>query len=299
LSRRAWSAEGLVGLLFGDALDRERALAAEPGLHNVLGIETAFAEQPLTMDFTDPASPFYYLKNLSTKIYRRLFDPFLGEVDGEATVLDAGCGIGRFTLYLAAHFRKVVAFDPSPSSIEVCQRRLQESGLDNVELHWADLSFLDDWPQDTFDAVMAVELICYVADPARALKRLIRVTKPGGFIFLSVEGRPGALCVQGVSDPERLVEVLHGEPLLLEGDHFVIYFDQEGFGRLLSEAGLVDVNLKGSHYFAEGPFWQAVDDERLYDPGYVRSIIELEERCRSDPMLAPWARVFSAVGRKG
>ncbi len=298
MGRRSWTAEGLVELLFGDELDRQRALAAEPGLHNVLGIEAAFKEDPLEMDFLDPASPYYYLKNLSTRIYRRLFDPFLEELHHDSIVLDAGCGIGRFTVYLAAQFNRVVAFDPSPSSLKACRRHLEEGGFDNVELHWADLSFLDDWSQDTFDAVFAVELICYVADPARALKRLVRVTKPGGLIFLSAEGRPGALSVQAATDPAQLMAALRGEPLLVEGDRFVIYFDQKGLGRILEDAGLAAVRLEGSHYFGEGPFWQSVDDERLNEPGYVESIIKLEEECRSDPVLAPWARVFSAVGKK-
>lgn len=298
MKKRDWSAEGIVSLVFGDIQDRERALAIEPGFHNVFGVEAAFEKLPLEMDFIDPASPFHRLKNLSTRIYRRFLEPHLKSISNEATVLDAGCGIGRFTLLLAERFKKVVAFDPSLSSLETCQRHLKEKMPGNVELHWADISFLDNWPENFFDVVVAMELICYTADPLKSLKRLVRVAKPDATILLSVEGRPGALCMQELSEPSILLEALSGKPLVIEQDRFVLYFDRAGFGKLLYDANLVDVAVEGSHYFGEGPFWQSIDDSRLDDPEYVEMIIRAEDFCRADPDVAAWARVFSAAGKK-
>jgi SAM-dependent methyltransferase len=273
-------------------------LAREPGLNNVLGIEAAFAEGPLAMDFLDPRSPFHGLKALSTRIYQCFMGPYLKSISHAATVLDAGCGIGRFSLFLARRFERLVAFDPSPASLRACGRHLEKNGLNQVELHWADLSFLDDRPAGSFDLVVAMELICYVSDPALALRRLVRAAKTGAVVLLSVEGRPGAPCSQGMGDPSQLLKALQGEPLLLEGDRFVRYFDPIQLEAMLREAGLTDVAVEGSHYFGEGPFWQSMDDSRLFDPAYVDGILEAEEFCRSDALIAPWARVFSAAGRK-
>lgn len=296
--KRAWQAEGLVALLYGDPEDRKRALAIEPGLHNVLGLETAFKRQPVDMDFLNPASSFYFLKKLSTQIYQRFLEPHLKSIPKESTVLDAGCGVGRFTLLLAERFKKVVAFDPSLASLKVCQRHLKESGLNNVELHWADVSSLDNWEENFFDAVFAMELICYTADPLKSLKRLIRVAKPSAKIFLSVEGRFGALSAQGVGEPKKLLDVLSKKPLLIENDRFVVYFDRDELEKLICDAGLRDVVIEGSHYFGEGVFWQSINDSRLDDPKYVKMIIQAEKLCRANPYVANWARVFSAVAKK-
>ena len=293
------AAEGMIGSLFRDPASRDRALRTEPGLHNVLGIEAAFEEAPLEVDYIDPASPYHTIKALSTSIYRELVTPWLDALDPGARVLDAGCGIGRFTLMLAERFDGVVAFDPSPSSLDACSRHLDDGGFDGVALHWGDLTLLDDWPAGSFDAVLAAELICYTADPARALERLCRVLRPGGRIFLSVEGRPGALVLQDHDDPLALVEALRGSPMVREADRFVHCFEEGELESMLKRAGLRDVEVRGSHYFGEGPFWHSIDDSRLTDRAYVDRILRAERTCRTDPAIAPWARVFTAAGKKG
>lgn len=296
MTKRAWQAEGIVSLLYGK--DKKRALSIEPGLHNVLGLESYFKKKPVDMDFLNPSSAFFHLKNLSTQIYLRSLRPHLESISHEAIVLDAGCGIGRFTTYLAERFKKLVAFDPSLSSLNICRRHLLEQGRQNVELHWADISFLDHWKRNFFDVVFAPELICYTTDPMKSLKRLIRVAKPNAKIFLSVEGYLGGLCTQGVDEPQTLLGILAGKPLILENNRFVVYFNRDGFGKLLCDVGLKDVIIEESHFFGEGVFWQSIDDARLGDQTYVNMIIRAEDFCRANPLIAELARVFMAVGKK-
>lgn len=298
MKRQYWRPEGNAGLIFGDSAQRRRALATEPGFHNVLGVESAFQARPLDMDFIRPASPYHHLKGLSTRIYRRFLAPRLKRIPKSGAALDAGCGIGRFTPLLAERFRKVMAFDPSWSSLRACRRHLREKGLGHVDLRWADLSFLDFWPADSFDVVLAMELIGYTDDPVGSLRRLVRVAKPGALILLSLEARPGALCAQAPNAPERLRSALAGEPLLVPGDRYVRYFDLAAFRKLLRRAHLSDVVIEPSHYLGEGPFWQAVDDARLGDPAYVARVLRVEDYCRTDPQTKAWARVLSASARK-
>jgi len=298
VAKGAWQPEGVVALIYGKDKDKKQALAIEPGLHNVLGLERYFKKQPVDMDFLNPSSSFFHLKNLSTQIYLRFLKSYVESIPDEAIVLDAGCGVGRFTTLWAERFKKVVAFDPSLPSLKTCQRHLNERGLNNVELHWADISFLDNWEGDLFDAVFAIELICYTADPLKSLKRLIRIAKPNAKIFLSVEGRLGALCAQGVDEPKRLMDIISEKPLLLENDRFVVYFDRDGCEKLVCNAGLKEVVIERSHYFGEGVFWQSIDDSRLDDQKYVEMIIQAEDFCRANPSIAELARVFIAVGKK-
>ena len=48
-------------------------------------------------------------------------------------------------------------------------------------------------PRAGLDAALAIEVLCYVEDPLSALRELARVTRPGGWIAVSVEGLYGAL----------------------------------------------------------------------------------------------------------
>lgn len=55
----------------------------------------------------------------------------------EATVIDATCGSGYDTLFLAQRAKRVLAYDIQKEAIEKTKQRLQAEGLCNVELHLA------------------------------------------------------------------------------------------------------------------------------------------------------------------
>jgi 2-polyprenyl-3-methyl-5-hydroxy-6-metoxy-1,4-benzoquinol methylase len=290
-------AEGRIGALFDDPRQAELLLAVDPGLHNVLGNERAFAAEPRVMDFLDPASPFFHLKQLSARLYLDFFASTLDALPRETQALDVGCGVGRFTLPLAKRFAQVTAVDASPSALDACERHAREAGLGNVDLHWADLSWLDELPASSFDLICAVELLCYTAEALAVARRLARVAKPDARLLVAVEAQPGALCGQAM-EPERLAAVLRGEPLLQRHDRWVRYYDRGALTELLTGCGWRITDLAGSHYLAEGPLWQAMDDRRLDDPAYVERIIAVEKICREHPLARDLARVLCAVGRK-
>ena len=49
-------------------------------------------------------------------------------VDSSSVVADVGANIGLTTLFLAEKARKVVAFEPSPSTFEILERNVRRSG---------------------------------------------------------------------------------------------------------------------------------------------------------------------------
>ncbi len=54
--------------------------------------------------------------------------------DPEGTAVDATCGNGHDTLWLAERFARVYGFDIQESAIEATRARLKEEGVENVEL---------------------------------------------------------------------------------------------------------------------------------------------------------------------
>jgi ubiquinone/menaquinone biosynthesis C-methylase UbiE len=107
-------------------------------------------------------------------------------INKDSVVLDAGCGSGVFTRFLAkgltAGTGHITGFDVNEGFIEFGNRKLAELGLsqhaaletaDGYNLHYAD---------NHFDAVTNYTYIGVLADKAAGLKEMIRVCKIGGVV---------------------------------------------------------------------------------------------------------------------
>src|SRR5262245_17030449 len=109
-------------------------------------------------------------------------------------VLDAGAGPGRFTLELARLRATVVAGDISPGQLELHAERtapVEEAVEARVLVDIVDLGSFGD---ASFDASVCYGgPLSYVLDDADdALGELLRITKPGGFVLVSVMSLLGA-----------------------------------------------------------------------------------------------------------
>jgi SAM-dependent methyltransferase len=122
-------------------------------------------------------------------------------------VLDVGAGPGRFTIELAQLGATTVVADISERQLELNRARLEEAGLEDrvLERVIADVADLSRFPDASFDvAVCFGGPLSYLLDRAeQALAELIRVTKPGGHVLLSVMSLVGAI----VHYAELLVEL--------------------------------------------------------------------------------------------
>lgn len=96
-------------------------------------------------------------------------------------VLDAGCGVGYGSAYLADVARRVTGVDLSVEAIDYARARYE---LENVEFQVADLAALP-LPDDAFDVVCSFETIEHVPDADRVLAELVRVLRPDGTVYLS------------------------------------------------------------------------------------------------------------------
>ncbi|HST18859.1 MAG TPA: class I SAM-dependent methyltransferase [Gaiellaceae bacterium] len=121
-------------------------------------------------------------------------------------VLDVGCGPGRFTIELASLGARVVAADVSPGQIELHRGHVAAAGAESsVESrHVVDVLQLGCFADDSFDAVVCYGgVLSYVLERApEALRELVRVTRPGGHVLVSVMSLVGAT----VSGSERVLE---------------------------------------------------------------------------------------------
>jgi SAM-dependent methyltransferase len=93
-------------------------------------------------------------------------------------VLDAGCGSGR-TLQELEDYGEVHGIELSPEAAEVARRR----GCGEVRV--GRLEELP-WEDATFDLVTCLDVIEHTPDDRATLRELRRVTKPGGWLLVTV-----------------------------------------------------------------------------------------------------------------
>jgi 2-polyprenyl-3-methyl-5-hydroxy-6-metoxy-1,4-benzoquinol methylase len=99
-------------------------------------------------------------------------------------VLDAGCGGGGMPLSLAEEADFVVGIDLADRFQDAGTRLAGERGLTNLAFAQADGQALP-FAGGSFDAVLSHAVIEHVADAPQYLRELVRVLKPGGWIYLS------------------------------------------------------------------------------------------------------------------
>ena len=112
-------------------------------------------------------------------------------------VLDVGAGPGRFTIELARLGATITVADISPRQLELNRVKVREAGCEAsvVDRVLVDVTDLSRFPTGRFDAVVCYGgPLSYVFEQADdALSELLRVTKRGGYVLLSVMSLAGTL----------------------------------------------------------------------------------------------------------
>ena len=112
-------------------------------------------------------------------------------------VLEVGAGPGRFTIELARLGARVSVCDLSPGQLELNREHVAAEGLEEhvVERAVADVLDLSRWDDGSFDAVVCFGgPLSYVVDRADdGIAELVRVTRPGGHVLVSVMSLVGTV----------------------------------------------------------------------------------------------------------
>lgn len=113
------------------------------------------------------------------KPYRRTFELTRRDVSGADNVLEVGAGTGLLSREIAPEVDHLVATDYAVAMVDELREHVEEEGLSNVDCARADLYDLD-YPDDTFEVVVAGNVLHLVPDLTEALASLRRVLRPGG-----------------------------------------------------------------------------------------------------------------------
>lgn len=101
-------------------------------------------------------------------------------------VLDMGCGTGEYALWYAkSGARTVTGIDLSDGSLAIAEQRRQETELQSARFLKMDL--LDgSLPDNHFDYSYSVGVLHHTGAPYRGFENLVRATKPGGIVIVSL-----------------------------------------------------------------------------------------------------------------
>ncbi len=130
--------------------------------------------------FTDAAAYDRFMGRFSSRLAVAFAD--FTKTHPPARVLDVGCGPGALTAVLASRLGagSVTAIDPSAPFVAVVRERLP--GVTVQQGSAEDLPYAD----ATFDAALSQLVVHFMADPARGIGEMVRVTHPGGTVAACV-----------------------------------------------------------------------------------------------------------------
>jgi ubiquinone/menaquinone biosynthesis C-methylase UbiE len=162
--------------------------------------------EPEVMD--TPAEARDYNSMEHAAVNRAFVDDFLAVWDAANPVLDLGTGTALIPIELCRRSAAacVVGVDLAAEMLKVGAANVAAAGLASaVELRQADAKALP-FPDGSFAAVMSNSIVHHIPDPRAVLAEAVRVTRPGGLLFVRDLMRPPDRATIG-----RLVETYAGD----------------------------------------------------------------------------------------
>jgi len=99
-------------------------------------------------------------------------------------ILDFGCGSGVLLPYLAEQSRNVLGLDIELSPYEMMKKYISFPA--NIQVMDGKQTSLQDLPPDSFDLIIALDVLEHVPDLSATFDQLMRLLKPGKNLIISV-----------------------------------------------------------------------------------------------------------------
>lgn len=199
-------------------------------------------------------------------------------------VLELACGPGD-TGFLAAELVRpggtLLSSDGSRAMLGVASGRARDLGVTNAEFRQLELEWID-LPTASVDNALCRWGLMLIVDPAAAAQEVRRVLRPNGRFALAVWDQADANPWATIP-PRALVELGHVVPPDPDGPGMFALSDPERLGRLLENAGFVEVVVDSLELMRVEPsvdFYleETLDLSRLFADVWTR----LSERHRSE-----------------
>lgn len=127
--------------------------------------------------------------HISTYIRFLYFQKFLKKIKFR-NILDAGCGSGIFSFYIAKKYSEVhvTGYDISPLDIEICNQKKISQYINNVNFYCTDLR--TPFGDEKFDIIFSIDVIEHITGNIIVLENVYLSLKPGGQFYLAMPQEP-------------------------------------------------------------------------------------------------------------
>ncbi len=100
-------------------------------------------------------------------------------------VLDAGCGVGGSSIYLAKNIGcRVTGITLSNKQVSLAKENAKINKVDGL-VTFQEMDYMETkFPNESFDIVWGIESICYAPDKLKFIEESFRILKPGGRIIV-------------------------------------------------------------------------------------------------------------------
>ncbi len=145
-----------------------------------LGVGVDYSNSDIVKDYDKYHTKFRDFQAEASGIVSKL------ELTSDDVLLDFGCGSGGLTTHFAQYCKKVYAVDISKAMIDLCNRKIEEGNLKNIEtIRKGFLTY--DHVAEKPDAIVSIYALHHLPDFWKliALRRMNAMLKPGGKLFLS------------------------------------------------------------------------------------------------------------------
>ena len=122
-----------------------------------------------------------FVKVINRKTHNELKRIVGKYIESNDNVLECAAGTGMLSAVIAERCNTLVATDFAPKMIKRAEKNC--SSYTNINFEYANIMSLK-YPDDSFDKVIAGNVIHLLDEPLKALAELNRVCKPGGLLII-------------------------------------------------------------------------------------------------------------------
>ena len=172
------------------------------------------------------------MRDLVQNIYNKSVYQSTGEsvakyIKNSDRVLECACGTGAISIFIAPVCKELIVSDYSVGMLKQAKKKLKN--YDNIDYRRVDITDIEA-EDNSFDVVVAGNVIHLLPDLQRAMNELTRVCKDGGRLVIPTY-------INGDEGTNKLA-VKFLEKL---GANFKRQFDSESYEKFFSEMGYEDV----------------------------------------------------------
>jgi len=152
--------------------------------------------------FWDMVAPIYnFYENIyNGKVNKQLQQQIADLIEPTDRVLECACGAGMLSVPIAKKCRELIATDCSTGMLKQIKKVCRN--LPNVQIKRADITQLR-CKDNSFDKVVAGNVIHLLDNPAAAIAELLRVCRPGGKLII-----PTYINIERDGNPDILVRLV-------------------------------------------------------------------------------------------